>query len=244
MRAAVLAAVLAGVLAAAVPASATLANGRITVLAAASLTDVFPRIDPKPHYSFGGSDTLAAQIEQGAPADVFASASPTFTERLYREHLVRKPIRFASNRLVVVMPRANPAGIHSVLDLRRRGVKIVIGSASVPIGAYTRRVLARLGIADSVLANVVSEEPDVRSILAKVVLGEADAGFVYVTDAKAASGRVRTVAIPRRGQPTVAYELAVVAATHDRRGAAAFVRTVLSPRGQRVLRAAGFGPRR
>jgi molybdate transport system substrate-binding protein len=213
---------------------------RLTVLAASSLTDVLPKIDSAPRYSFAGSDVLAAQIEQGAPADVFAAASPKYPELLSRKGLVSKPVVFASNRLVLITPASNPARIRNVFDLRRKGVKLVIGDSSVPVGAYTRKVLARLGLTKA-LANVVSNEQNVRDVLAKVALGEADAGFVYVTDTKAAAAKLKTIALPARGQPVVEYELAAVASSKNRRAAASFVREVLSRRGQKLLVAAGFG---
>src|SRR5436853_452014 len=159
-------------------------SGRLTVFAAASLTDVLPKIDALPRYGFAGSDILALQIQQGAPADVFAAASPKYPELLYKQGLVQKPIKFATNTLVLVLPKSNPAQIHTVDDLTKPGVKLVVGDPSVPVGAYTRTVLANLGISAAVLKNVVSNETDVRGVLAKVALGEADAGFVYITDAK------------------------------------------------------------
>ena len=138
--------------------SATGAGGNFTVFAAASLTEVFPKIDPSPRYSFAGSDQLALQIRQGAPADVYAAASPKYTQLLYHDGLVRKPIIFATNKLIVIVPKSNPAQISSVYGLRRQGVKVVIGDRGVPIGAYTRQFLDALGITDGVLRNVVSEE--------------------------------------------------------------------------------------
>ena len=114
---------------------------RITVYAAASLTQVFPRIDKAPRYSFAGSDTLATQIAQGAPADVFASASPKQTELLYHNGVLRRPVVFATNKLIVIVPSSNPGHIASVYDLRRSGVKVIIGTPTVPVGAYTRQVL-------------------------------------------------------------------------------------------------------
>jgi molybdate transport system substrate-binding protein len=223
-----------------VPAS-TSAGGGISVFAASSLTQVFPRIDRAPRYSFAGSDQLALQLRQGAPADVYAAANPKYPEALYRQGLLRKPRVFATNRLVVVVPRANPARVRSVYDLRRKGVRVVVGDASVPIGAYTREVLARLRIARAVLANVVSEEPDVKGIVAKVALGEADAGFVYATDARAAAGKAKGIGLPTRAQPQVRYEIAVVRSTKRLAAARAFVARVLSKRGQIELRRAGFG---
>src|SRR6478735_10275531 len=162
----------------------------ITVYAAASLTDVFPKIDSGPRYSFGASSTLAAQITQGAPADVFASANTTIPAQLFANGLVRKPVVFTRNRLVLVVPTSDPAGIHSVYDLKKPGVKLVIAAPAVPVGSYTLQVLKQMGLTASVLANVVSRESDVRSVLSKVALGEADAGFVYSTDARTVPGKV------------------------------------------------------
>jgi len=221
--------------------SATGAGGSFTVYAAASLSNVFPKINSKPRYSFAGSDQLALQLRQGAPADVFASASPKYTQLLYRDGLVERPVTFAKNRLIVLVPKSNPADIHSVYDLRKRGVKVVIGDQGVPIGSYTRQLLDTLGIKDAVLHNVVSQETDVKSIVAKVALGEADAGFVYRTDAKPVSARVEKVFLPARAQPPVRYQLAVVKSTPRRVEARAFVRKVLSKRGRMLLRRAGFG---
>jgi molybdate transport system substrate-binding protein len=218
-------------------------SGRLTVFAAASLTDAFRKIDAQPRYSFAGSDVLALQIEQGAPADVIAGASPKYPERLYAQGLVQKPVPFATNTLVYVVPKSNPAHIHTVDDLTRPGVKIVVGDPSVPVGSYTRTVLANLGIAAAVLKNVVSEETDVRSVLAKVALGEADAGFVYVTDARTAAGKLKTFAIRESAQPRVVYEVAVVKRAPHLQAAYRFVTRLLRPAAQRALERAGFGPR-
>src|SRR5205823_14177387 len=147
---------------------------RISVYAAASLTQVFPRIDKAPRYSFAGSDTLATQIAQGAPADVFASARPKQTELLYHNGVLRRPVVFATNKLNVIVPSSNPAHIASVYDLRRSGVKVIIGTSTVPGGAYTRQILDSLGITQAVMSNVVDQEPDVKAIVAKIALGEGD----------------------------------------------------------------------
>jgi len=221
--------------------SAVSGGAPITVFAAASLTEVLPRIDQPPRYSFAGSDQLALQLRQGAPADVFAAASPKYTQLLYRDGLVLKPVVFATNKLIVLVPRSNPAGIHSVYDLRRSGVKIVIGDRSVPIGTYTRQILDTLGITADVAKNVVSEETDVKGIVAKVALGEADAGFVYRTDAKPVASKTRSVALPNWAQPPIRYELAVVKASSHRSAAQAFVKKVTSRRGRLLLARAGFG---
>jgi molybdate transport system substrate-binding protein len=224
----------------ALPAALT-AGSSVTVFAAASLTDVLPRIDKGPRYSFAGSDQLALQIRQGAPADVYAAASPKYTQLLYRDGLVLKPVVFATNRLIVLVPRSNPGGIRTVYDLRREGLKIVIGDRTVPIGAYTRQILDTLGITTEVTKNVVSQETDVKGIVAKVALGEADAGFVYATDAKPVAARTRVVALPAWAQPPIRYEIAVVNASSNRTAAAAFVRKVVSKRGRLLLARAGFG---
>ena len=221
--------------------SPTGAGGTFTVFAAASLTDVFPKIDPSPRYSFAGSDQLALQIRQGAPADVYAAASPKHPQLLYHDGLVTKPITFATNKLIVVVPKSNPAGITSVYDLRRSGVKVVIGDRGVPIGVYTRQLLDALGITDGVMRNVVSEETDVKGIMSKVALGEADAGFVYVTDARPVASRIRRIFLPAWAQPSIRYQIATVSSTPRRVGARAFIRKVISPRGRELLRRAGFG---
>lgn len=213
----------------------------LNVFAAASLTDVFPRIDKAERYSFAGSDQLALQIRQGAPADLFASASPKYTELAYRDGLVRKPVVFATNKLIVLVPRSNPAGVRSVYDLRRPGLKIVIGDRSVPIGTYTRQILDALGIMNDVMSNVVSQETDVKGIVSKVALGEADAGFVYRTDARPVASRTRTVALPDWAQPAIRYEIAVVTTSSHPAAARAYVKKVTSERGRRLLARAGFG---
>jgi molybdate transport system substrate-binding protein len=213
---------------------------RLTVFAASSLTGAFRDFDPAERYSFAGSDTLAAQIEQGAPADVFASASPKYTQDLYRRGLVERPVAFASNRLVLIVPKSNPAGLRSVYDLARKDVKLVIAALSVPVGSYTRKALARLGLS-KVLAEVVSQEPDVKSVVGKVALGQADAGFVYVTDVRPAASDVKAIGLPARAQPRVQYEIAVVASSTRKAAARAWVKRVLGKAGQSALARAGFG---
>jgi molybdate transport system substrate-binding protein len=213
----------------------------ITVYAAASLTDVFPKIDRGPRYSFGASSTLAAQITQGAPADVFASANTTIPAQLFAGGLVQKPVVFTRNRLVLVVPTSNPAVIHSVYDLRKPGVKLVIAAAAVPVGSYTLQVLKQMGLT-SVLSNVVSRESDVRSVLSKVALGEADAGFVYSTDAKTVPGKVRVIKIPAWAQPKVTYAMAVVSSSGNKAAARRFIQEVIGKAGQKKMRAAGFLP--
>ena len=210
-----------------------------TVYAAASLTETFPKISPTARFSFAGSNTLALQIRQGAPADVFASAAPNFTQELYRDGLVEKPRFLAFNRLVLIVPKSNPAGIDSVYDLNQDGIKLVVANSRVPVGSYTRTVLRNLGLT-SALRNVVSQEADVRDVLGKVALGQADAGFVYVTDARVAASRLKTIQIPVFAQPKVRYEIAVVKASGNKAAARAFVARATGKAGRKVLAEAGF----
>jgi molybdate transport system substrate-binding protein len=218
------------------------AKARLTVFAAASLTDAFPKIDSSPRYSFAGSNALAAQIRLGAPADVFASANTALPADLYKNKLCSKPVVFTRNALVLIVPRSNPAGIHSVYDLRKSGVKLVIAAQGVPVGSYTLQVLRNMNLT-SVLSNVVSRENDVREVLAKVALNEADAGFVYSTDARTVPKKVRALKIPAWAQPKVRYGICVVAASSHKAAARTFVKRVLGPRGQRILIRYGFLPR-
>jgi molybdate transport system substrate-binding protein len=211
----------------------------LTIFAAASLTNVFPQIDAKHHYSFAGSNALAAQIKQGAPADVFASANTSIPQQLYDAGLVEKPVVFTRNALILIVPKSNPARIRSVYDLRRNGVKLVVAAPGVPVGDYTRTVLHNLGL-DDALGNVVSNETDVREVLAKVALGEADAGFVYTTDARAVRGKVATLGIRWSAQPIVQYAVAVVKTSTHKAAARGFVAKLLRPWAQSKLRAAGF----
>ena len=213
----------------------------LTIYAAASLTDVFRAFDPDQRYSFAGSNALETQIRNGAPADIFASAAPLNTQRLFRQNLVGKPVTFTSNRLALIVPKSNPAGIRSVYDLRRKPVKLVIAGAAVPVGGYTRTVLRKMGLS-SVLSKVVSQETDVRAVTGKVALGQADAGFVYVTDARAVADRVTVIRIPAWAQPRVRYEIAVVSSSSKKTPAQAWIRTLLSARGQAALKEYGFLP--
>jgi molybdate transport system substrate-binding protein len=234
--AALLAALLAGSAGAQVDAT------RATVFAAASLTDAFPKVAPSARFSFAGSNALAAQIRQGAPADVFASANTTLPEALHKDGFCSKPVVFTRNTLVVIVPSSNPAGIHSVYDLRRKGIKLVIAAPGVPVGSYTLQVLKNMNLS-SVLKHVVSRETDVREVLAKVALNEADAGFVYSTDARTVPKKVKVLKIPAWAQPKVQYGICVVSASHNKAAASAFIKRVLSPAGQKIMLRYGFLPR-
>jgi molybdate transport system substrate-binding protein len=221
----------------------------LTVFGASSLTEALSKYGDsfegaKVRSSFAGSDELAAQIRQGAKADVFASADTSYPAELHREGLVEKPVVFARNRLVVVVPENGT--VESLSDLAQPGTKVVIGDPSVPVGAYTREVLGRMTAAEqaAILDNVRSEEPEVTAVLAKVVSAAADAGFVYATDAKTVAGQVRTVAIPPSLQPDVAYAAAVVSGSGEPGLARRYLQGLLHGQGAADLREAGFLPPR
>ena len=193
--------------------------------------------------SFGGSDELAAQIRQGVRPDVFASANTKLPEQLYKEGLVERPVVFAANKLVLAVP-ASGARVSTLDDLAKAGTTIAMGSASVPVGSYTRKVLAKLPPRQSkaILANVRSNEPDVGGVVGKVAQGAVDAGFVYATDVKAAGGELRAIDLPAELQPQVAYGVAIVKGTHHHHQAQAFVDGLLRGAGRKRLDAAGFLP--
>jgi molybdate transport system substrate-binding protein len=214
-------------------------GGPIDVYAAASLAEVFPQIDSDARFSFAGSDELATQIREGAQADVYAAASSKYPQELFDEALVEEPVTFASNRLVLVVPRGNPAAIESVEDVVRPGTRLVIAAEGVPAGDYTRTVLETLRLS-AALENVVSNEDDVKGVAGKVALGEADAGFVYATDVTPVEGKVRVVELPDGSQPSIEYQVAVVASTDDEDAARAFVERLRSADGRSTLEAAGF----
>jgi molybdate transport system substrate-binding protein len=214
----------------------------VSVYAAASLTTAFPRIDGSPTFNFAGSNQLQLQIERGAPADVFAAASPREAQALFRAGRCGRPVTFATNVLVMITPRANRAGLRSAFDLRRGRHRIAIGTAGVPIGAYTRQILARMGLTSILRTNTVSQEPNVSGVVSKVALGSADAGFAYLTDWRAARSRLGLVRLPARFQPPVRYQICAVRRPGaDSAGARVFIERVRSDRGRRILRGAGFG---
>jgi molybdate transport system substrate-binding protein len=219
----------------------------LKVSAAASLKRAFTTYgrqfsSAKVRYSFAGSDVLAAQITQGIKPDIFASANTKLPDQLYAKGLVSKPVTFAANRLVIAVP-AKSSKVRMVGDLQKPGVKIAIGSPTVPIGAYTRSVLAKLGSAEKrILKNVRSQEPDVSGIVGKLIQGTVDAGFTYVTDVAASNGALRAVALPGSVQPVVAYDVAIVKGGAHPIQAQQFINGLLSGRGYDDLLAAGFLP--
>ena len=188
----------------------------LRVSAAASLRTAFTQYaaaqfpDDEVDQSFAGSDQLAAQIEQGATPDVFASANTEYPDALYRKGLLEQPAIFARNRLVLAVPAGS--AIQSVADLAKPGISVVIGDPNVPVGSYTQEVLSRLPASEhrAILRNVRSQEPDVTSIVGKLTEGAADAGFVYITDVRAAGSAVRAIRLPANLQPEVAYGIGVV----------------------------------
>jgi len=238
MRRTTLAAMLAAAVALAAPAAAQAVN----VYAATSLTNVFPALDKAPKYSFGGSNTLQLQIERGAPADVFASASPHEAQTLFHEGLCSRPVTFAINRLVLLMPNANPGNVTSVYSLRTGGRRLSIGQAGVPIGAYTRQLLKRLRLSSILSSNRVSQQSNVGQVSSQVALGSADAGFVYYTDGLAVKDRTKMISLPKWSQPPVRYQICTVKrAGVDSAGAEAFIDKVTGKAGRGALKAYGFG---
>jgi molybdate transport system substrate-binding protein len=215
------------------------AGGELVVFAASSLSDVAPELDPDSTVVVGGSNDLAAQIRDGAKADVFLSASAKPLADLREDELVDAPVVFASNRLVIIVPRANRAKVEHIVDLTRKDVKLVLGAEGVPIGDYARESLELAGLG-AALDNVVSLEDDVKGVVAKVALDEADAGIVYATDVKAAGDEVRLFEISDHFQPQIRYYAAVVAPASD--GAEEFLERLTGEEGQRALRRAGFLP--
>jgi molybdate transport system substrate-binding protein len=238
MRRTTLAAALTAAIVMAAPAAAQALN----VYAATSLTNAFPALDKAPKYSFGGSNTLELQIQRGAPADVFASASTTEAQQLFHQGLCTRPVTFAINRLVLLIPNANPGNVTSVYSLRSGGRRLSIGTASVPVGAYTRQLLRRMRLSSILSSNRVSQQTNVGQVSAQVALGSADAGFVYYTDGLAVRDRTKMLSLPKWAQPPVRYQIcAVKRAGADTRGAQAFITKVTGKAGRGALKAYGFG---
>lgn len=230
----------------------------LTVYAAASLTDAFTEMGKAfdaSHpgvtvaFNFGGSQNLRTQIEQGAAADVFASANTREMDTLLSEKLVEAgaPKVFLTNQLVMILPKNNPAALTSLADLAKPGVKIVLAAEEVPAGRYTRQVLDNLDAqfgADykaKVLANVVSNEDNIRQAVTKVQLGEADASIVYVSDAVAAP-ELQKIEIPADVNVIAQYPIAALVKSANPDLANEFIAYVLSPNGQATLKKWGFTP--
>jgi molybdate transport system substrate-binding protein len=218
--------------------AAPAAASALNVFAASSLRDVFTQIDPSPTYNFAASNTLQLQIERGADADVFAAASPQEPQALFKKGKCARPVTFATNKLVLLVPKGNPGNIKSVYSLRAGGKNLAVGAKGVPIGEYTRALLRRLGLSRILTNNTVSQESSVANVVSKVALGSADAGFAYVTDGKIAGDKVQSIRLPRYAQPPVRYQLCAVKPGAE---ATAFIAKVRSDRGRGLLKAAGFG---
>jgi molybdate transport system substrate-binding protein len=221
----------------------------LTVFAAASLRETFEALAKtfesksgvKVRVNLAGSQELRTQIENGARADLFASADQNHMATLVQASLVAAPRVFARNTPVIIVPQDNPAKVASFDDLPRAR-KLVIGGPEVPIGGYTVQILDNAGAAfkKQVMANVVSRELNVRQVLAKVSLGEADAGIVYRTDAIAGKDKVRIIEIPAKVNVIAEYPVAVLSKAPQAAAARAFVDLLLSAEGQKRLVAAGF----
>jgi molybdate transport system substrate-binding protein len=258
MRAVVLlAASLVAVAACSAAAPQTTATGSLTVFAAASLKSAFTDLQgawatKHPNtslvFSFDASSALEAQIEQGAPADVFASADTSNPEKAVDHGFAQAPLtRFAGNLLTLVTPIDNPAHLQTPADLARPGVRIVAAGDNVPITTYANHVVANLaalpgyppGFAEAVPRNVVSKEDNVRAVLTRVELGEADAGIVYVTDAKT-STKVGTIPIPEGANVPATYAAVVVSKSANQFTAAEFVHWLADADAQAVLGRYGF----
>lgn len=244
----------------ALPTARVSAPATLTVLAAASLTesfgelgDLFESQNPgvKVSFSFAGSQQLAQQLGLGAPADVFASASPKYMDAAVQMNRVARdsPRTFVKNRLVVIFPKSNPAGLAALKDLAKPGLKLDLAAKAVPVGQYALDFLDRAaqdpalgaGFKEDVLKNVVSYEENVKAVLTKVTLGEADAGIVYTTDLSGeAASRVGELEIPDTLNTISAYPIAAISDSRNPALAQAFIDLVLSDAGQRVLAKYGF----
>jgi molybdate transport system substrate-binding protein len=220
-------------------------TGSLTVLAAASLTEAFNDAKTKlaasnpglsVTYSFAGSQALVQQIQNGAPADVFASADQTNMQKLIAAGLVATPVTFARNKLEIAVAPGNPKKINGLADLTRSDLKVVLEDPSVPAGNYARQALAKL----SLTVHPVSNPLDVKSALQTVTSGEADAVIVYATDVASAAGRAAGVEIPDSQNIIATYPIAVVKASHNQDAAQGFVNSMVKGQGQQALQARGF----
>ena len=225
--------------------SAATAPSELKVFAAASLTGAFTELGrqyaaanggDKVTFNFAGSQALATQIRQGAPADVFASADLANMDKV--KDLVVTPQNLASNRLAIVVEQGNPKGVKGLADLADPGLKVVLAAPDVPAGKYAAEALGKAGVT----VKPVSQEDNVKAVVTKVSLGEADAGIVYGTDVTAGGSKVEGVDIPDDQNVTTTYPVATVKAAKDEAGAEAFLDLVLSAEGQQVLKKYGFLP--
>jgi molybdate transport system substrate-binding protein len=232
----------------------------LTIFAAASLTEAFTEMAAafetensgvNIDVNFASSNALRLQIEQGARPDLYASANTLHMDALFEAGLVDRPLIFAHNQLVVITPASNPAGLETLADLAKPGLKLVLAGPEVPVGRYARQSLRQMSadpalgsdFAGRVLANLVSAEETVKAVVAKVQLDEADAGIVYNSDVTpAVADQLKTIEIPAELNVVADYPLAVTADSRQPVLAQTFIDFVLSPSGQAVMRRHGFGP--
>ncbi|HYC20737.1 MAG TPA: molybdate ABC transporter substrate-binding protein [Candidatus Bathyarchaeia archaeon] len=235
---------------------------KLTVFAAASLTGAFNQTAQafeanntgvNVTFNYAGSQVLVTQIQQGASADVFASADLTHMNSVKNAGLMNNSsiVVFAYNYLAIIVPTSNPANITSLSDLAKPGVKLDIANSSVPVGNYTLQMLAKAsnnstygsGFENSVLANRVSEEVNVNDVVTKVALGQADAGIVYKSDVPAAyQSKVTVIQIPHSVNVLATYPIGVVSSSPNAQLAQSFINYVMSPDGQVILQSYGFIP--
>lgn len=237
------------------------ANGELVVFAASSLTDSFNQIKAdlekanaglKITYNFGGSNTLRAQLEQGAKADIFASANQTEMDNALKSNLVAdKGATFARNRLVVILPKSNPGKIQNLQDLGKSGIKFVTAQKDVPVGGYTLQALDKMSkdaafgadFSQKVQANFVSQESNVKQVVAKVQLGEADAGVCYLSDISPSVIKdLTTLEIPDQFNTLATYPISVLKGASNPAAAKVFLDYVLGEKGQAILKANNFIP--
>jgi molybdate transport system substrate-binding protein len=240
------------------PATPMPGSRTLTVFAAASLTDAFTELGKNFEaanpgvtvtFNFAGSQSLRTQIEEGAPADVFASASGKEMDILVSGNYVASdtPQIFLTNKLVVILPADNPAAIATLDDLANADMKLVLAAEEVPVGRYSRESFVLMDTAfgndfmSTVLANVVSNEDNVKQVVAKVQLGEADAGIVYTSDSVAAPG-LKSIEIPAELNVIAKYPIAPLVNSENTELAQVFVDYILSAEGQAILEKWGFGP--
>lgn len=231
-------------------------SGTLTVLAASSLTDAFEELaiafqeqnpETKVRTSFGGSSELLTQIQQGAPADVFASADGDKMDTAVQDYLVNEPQTFARNRPMIIVPKDNPAGIYGFQDLAKSGTKLVLAQDGVPIAEYAKKILANAdseyggNLEQQVMNNIVSREANVRASANRVSLGEADATFVYITDVTLdIEDQVEVIEIPKELNVIATYPIATLKEASNSELAQQWIDLVLSDEGQRLLEEHGF----
>ena len=233
---------LAAALAGGASARTTASLSPITVFAGSSMTSVLPAIYANNTYSFGSTGTLATQITNGAPADVLMGANTTTCASLYASGVAEKPVNFTRNTLEVVVPKSNPAGITSIYDLTKPGVTVDEAASSVPVGSYTVQVLNQMGLNSAVQANVVSQETSDANVVAKVALGQVDAGFVYLSDYVINPTQLTLIPVPAWAQPKITYSMCIMSKSPNQAAATAWQNYVLSPAGQAVFVKDGFLP--